>query len=409
MKFTEENYLSALSNLSKLIKSDFINEKQSRILSAMLAMGLGEGGVSFISQLTGLNYRTIVSGIKEIQEGSYQDSKERIRSTGGGRKKLIDRDPDILKNIEEILESNTYGDPEQVLTWTNLSLRDIKDEVKNRYGKIISKDTVSDCLEQLGYSKQGNKKNLQVGKQHPQRDEMFKYINDTVAKSISNGIPVLSIDTKKKELVGNFKNNGKEYRKKGDPRDVLDHDFPLEGGKVAPYGIYVLNDNVAFVNLGTSVDTSEFAVESIRRWWVHIGKPTFKLPSGLVLVADSGGSNGYRPRLWKYEIAKLSKEIGIPITVLHLPPGTSKWNKVEHRLFAYISKNWAGKPLINLVTIVNLISNTKTKTGLKVDCMIDYNQYERGIKISDELMDNISIEYHGSIQYLSYTISGFSI
>ena len=408
MRFSEENYINALSNLSKLVKSEFINEKQSRILCAMIAMGLGEGGVTFISELTGLNYRTIISGIKEIQDCSYQDSNERIRSFGGGRKKLIDKDPQILKNIEELLENNTYGNPEQVLVWTNLSLRDIEAAMKNKYGKIVSKDTISDCLEILGYSKQENKKNLQVGKQHPKRDEMFRYINDITAESICKGIPVLSIDTKKKELVGNFQNKGKEYRKKGDARKVLDHDFPLEDGKVAPYGIYVVNDNVAFVNLGTSVDTGEFAVESIRRWWLHIGMPTFNIPEKLVLIADSGGSNGHRPRLWKYEIAKLSEEIGIPITVVHLPPGTSKWNRVEHRLFAYISKNWAGKPLINLVTIVNLIANTKTKSGLKVDCMIDYNQYKRGIKISNELMDSINIKYHGPIHELGYTIYGFN-
>ena len=408
MKFSIDDYHNALFFLCTFFDKNLFNEKQKRIIAGILAMALGEGGVTYISNLTGLNYRTITSGIMDVKATNYQDSNNCIRNSGGGRKKLIEQDNELLSNIEEILDKNTYGDPEQLLTWTNLSLRKISDELKRIYNKTVSKDTVSDCLELLGYSKQANKKNLQVGKQHPKRDEMFSYINDNIKIYLSKGIPVLSIDTKKKELVGNFKNSGKEYRKKGDPREVIDHDFPLEGGKVAPYGIYVVNNNVAFVNLGTSIDTGEFAVESIRRWWYYIGKQTFSNTTMLVLIADSGGSNGHRPKLWKFEIARLSEEISIPIKVFHLPPGTSKWNKVEHRLFSYISKNWEGKPLIDIVTIVNLICNTTTKTGLKVDCMIDYNRYERGIKISDDIMSKIKIIFEGPINGFCYTISGFT-
>ena len=408
MKFSIDDYHNALFFLCTFFDKNLLNEKQKRIIAGILAMALGEGGVTYISNLTGLNYRTITSGIMDVKATNYQDSNNCIRNSGGGRKKLIEQDNELLSNIEEILDKNTYGDPEQLLTWTNLSLRKISDELKRIYNKTVSKDTVSDCLELLGYSKQANKKNLQVGKQHPKRDEMFSYINDNIKIYLSKGIPVLSIDTKKKELVGNFKNSGKEYRKKGDPREVIDHDFPLEGGKVAPYGIYVVNNNVAFVNLGTSIDTGEFAVESIRRWWYYIGKQTFSNTTMLVLIADSGGSNGHRPKLWKFEIARLSEEISIPIKVFHLPPGTSKWNKVEHRLFSYISKNWEGKPLIDIVTIVNLICNTTTKTGLKVDCMIDYNRYERGIKISDDIMSKIKIIFEGPINGFCYTISGFT-
>ena len=408
MKFSVDDYHYALSFFCTFFYKNLLNEKQKRIIAGIFAMALGEGGVKYISNLTGLNYRTIKSGIMDVKTLNYQDSNNCIRNSGGGRNKLIDKDKELLSNIEAILETNTYGDPEQLLTWTNLSLRKISDELKRIYNKTVSKDTVSDCLELLGYSKQANKKNLQVGKQHPKRDEMFCYINDNIKIYLSKGIPVLSIDTKKKELVGNFKNSGKEYRKKGDPREVIDHDFPLEGGKVAPYGIYVVNNNVAFVNLGTSIDTGEFAVESIRRWWYYIGKQTFSNTTMLVLIADSGGSNGHRPKLWKFEIARLSEEISIPIKVFHLPPGTSKWNKVEHRLFSYISKNWEGKPLIDIVTIVNLICNTTTKTGLKVDCMIDYNRYERGIKISDDIMSKIKIIFEGPINGFCYTISGFT-
>ena len=408
MKFSIDDYHNALFFLCTFFDKNLLNEKQKRIIAGILAMALGEGGVTYISNLTGLNYRTITSGIMDVKATNYQDSNNCIRNSGGGRKKLIEQDNELLSNIEEILDKNTYGDPEQLLTWTNLSLRKISDELKRIYNKTVSKDTVSDCLELLGYSKQANKKNLQVGKQHPKRDEMFSYINDNIKIYLSNGIPVLLIYTKKKELVGNFKNSEKEYRKKGDPREVIDHDFPLEGGKVAPYGIYVVNNNVAFVNLGTSIDTGEFAVESIRRWWYYIGKQTFSNTTMLVLIADSGGSNGHRPKLWKFEIARLSEEISIPIKVFHLPPGTSKWNKVEHRLFSYISKNWEGKPLIDIVTIVNLICNTTTKTGLKVDCMIDYNRYERGIKISDDIMSKIKIIFEGPINGFCYTISGFT-
>lgn len=249
---------------------------------------------------------------------------------------------------------------------------------------------------------------MQVGKEYPERDEIFRRINKAIEDFRNEGNPVLSTDTKKKELVGNFKNNGAEYRKEKDGRRVLDHDFPIpELDKVAPYGIYVVNDNTGFVNLGTDHDTGEFAVESIRRWWMHIGKENFGDSKKIMIVCDSGGSNGWRPRLWKYQLALLATEIDKEIHVYHMPPGTSKWNKVEHRLFCYISKNWEGKPLLDIKTIVSYISSTKTKTGLTVNCVVDTNKYECSIKISDEENETIDIERIEPYGDYAYIIRGF--
>ncbi len=396
--------LTEIGNVAPAI----LNERQQRLISGSIAKGYGYGGDKVVSEALGLDPRTVSAGRKAIESGRIDDIEvDRIRQAGAGRKQAKDIHPNLLKELEDIVSNNTYGDPEHVLFWTNLSLRDISEELGKR-GITAGKDVVSRALEELDYSKQTNQKHLQVGKAHPGRDEMFRFINEKANEFIKEGAPVISTDTKKKELIGNFKNNGQEYRKEKDPRKVLDHDFAIpELGKVAPYGVYVLNDNTGFVNLGTDHDTGEFAVESIRRWIWHIGKVSFPDMSKILIVCDCGGSNGWRTRLWKYQLAMLAEETGLELHICHMPPGTSKWNKVEHRLFCYISKNWAGKPLIDIKTAVNYITNTTTRSGLVVSCEVDYNQYEKAIKISDEQIETIDIERVGPYGEYAYIIRGF--
>ena len=396
--------LTELGNVAPTI----LNERQQRIISGCIAKGYGYGGDKIVSAAFGLDPRTVSSGRKAIEAGKIDDIEEdRIRQVGGGRKQAKELQPRLLENIEDIIRNNTYGDPEQVLFWTSLSLRDISEELGKR-GFDAGKDVVSRSLEELGYSKQTNQKHIQVGKAHPGRDEMFRFINEKAEAFIKDGEPVISTDTKKKELIGNFKNNGQEYRKENDPRRVLDHDFAIpELGKVAPYGVYVLNDNTGFINLGTDHDTGEFAVESIRRWIWHVGTINFPDMNKILIVCDSGGSNGWRQRLWKYQLALLAEETGLELHVCHMPPGTSKWNKIEHRMFCYISKNWAGKPLLDIQTVVNYITNTKTKDGLIVNCEVDYNQYEKAIKISDDQIETIDLERVGPYGDYAYIIRGF--
>ena len=286
-------------------------------------------------------------------------------------------------------------------------MRDIAEKL-GEFGYKTSYVTVGKILEELGYSKQQNQKMNQIGEPHPNRDNQFRFIEAQVSENINNGVPTISIDCKKKENIGNFKNSGKEYRKKGDPRKTLDHDFQIkELGHVAPYGVYVMNDNTGFINLGTSSDTSEFAVESIYRWWYSAGAKNFPDAKKLYITCDGGGSNGCRVRLWKYKLAELAEKTGLDIHVSHFPPGTSKWNKIEHRMFCYITKSWEGKPLIDIQTVVNLITGTRTKAGLKVNCVVDENIYERGIKVSDEEMASIDITPIGEFAQWNYAIHGF--
>ena len=317
---------------------------------------------------------------------------QRIRKPGAGRKSAALKNPGLYEKIEEIVSGHTYGSAVNVLLWTTLSLRKIALELE-KYGYDVSQNIVSRALDDLGYSKQLNQKNLQAGEAHPDRDSQFGYINEKARSFIDGGDPVISIDTKKKEFIGNFRNNGQEYRKKKNPRNVLDHDFELPDlGKVSPYGVYVLNDNTAFVNLGTDHDTSEFAAESVCRWWFSIGKHTFPDSKRIYINADGGGSNRYRGYLWKYELQQIADLTGLEIHMSHFPPGTSKWNKVEHRLFCYITKNWQGKPLVDVETVVNLISSTTTRNGLKVNCVVDTNKYELKKQISNEMIGTINIE-----------------
>ncbi len=401
----QQRLANAITEVCSIINI-VLDEHQRRLICGSLAKGYGYGGAKYIASLSKIDQRTVSAGISELESQGFSKAidKARVRKKGGGRKSTVVNEPKLLSTVTEIIEGSTYGDPERILLWTNLSLRNISEELKKR-SIIAGKDVVSRALGQLGYSKRTNQKLIQVGPQHPGRDEIFAFINDQAKLFINEGNPVLSVDTKKKELIGNFINNGVEYRPKHNPRPVNDHDFGLE--KVAPYGIFVENDNTAFVNLGTDHDTSEFAVESIRRWWNHVGKINFPNTKKILITCDGGGSNGWRVRLWKYQIALLAEELGIEIHVCHFPSGTSKWNKVEHRLFCYITKNWEGKPLIDIQTVVKLISNTTTKGGLKVECVEDVNKYEKGVKISNEEMQTIDIEKVGPYGGFSYIIRGF--
>lgn len=387
-----------------------LNERQSRLVAAKFAIGYGHGGIVKVSKASGLSRKTIEKGVRELRDSPSCQGlpEERSRHPGGGRKKEKDKHPELLEILQKILDGNTYGDPMRVLFHTSVSTYKAAEMINKQYGISVSEDTVSRLMEELGYSKQLNQKTMQLGEGHPDRDMQFEFINRLARKFMDGGMPVISVDCKKKENIGNFKNCGKEYRPIKDPRKVLDHDFPVpELGKVAPYGIYTLNDNTGFINLGTSKDTAEFAVQSIRCWWGHIGQKRFPNAKQLYITCDGGGSNGSRVRLWKHELAIFSEETGLDIYVSHFPPGTSKWNKVEHRLFCYISKNWSGKPLVDIETVVKLIGSTTTKTGLKVSCEVDDHVYESSIKISDEEFEKIDIEKSGICGTWNYCIKGF--
>jgi len=390
--------------MEEIIKSmlPFLDEKQKRLLLGSCAKTIGHGGVKKVCEISGCSKHTIIRGKRELETACSED--KRIRISGGGRKKAEEHYPDLPAWIEEIVADSTYGNPENPLTWTTKSLRKIQDLILGNHSIYVAVNVIIRHLKELGYSLQGNQKMLQVGAEHPDRNAQFEYINEKTKDFISDGQPVISVDTKKKENIGNFKNNGQEYRKNKDPRKVLDHDFPIEDlGKVAPYGVYVLNDNTAFVNLGKSHDTSEFAVESISKWWETIGKNTFAAANKLYINCDCGGSNGNRVRLWKYQLQQFSNRTGLEVHISHFPPGTSKWNKIEHRLFCYVSKNWAGKPLVDIETVVNLISNTTTKTGLSVICESDDNEYPLAKKVSDKDFESIIISRippHGEWNYI---------
>lgn len=369
-----------------------LDERQRRIYLASEALSYGRGGITRVSEISGVTPNTIRHGICEIKGKEPLEATSRLRAPGGGRKKLEESMPELNNHILQIIDGSTYGNPEKVLSYTTMSLRTIQEKLAENFNEMISFRSIGTILEKLGYSKQANQKMLQVGEPHPDRNQQFEFINSKAGYFLGQGLPVISVDTKKKENIGNFKNNGQEYRKSGDPRKVLDHDFPIpELGKVAPYGVYVLNDNTGFVNLGTDHDTAEFAVESIFRWWTTIGKNTFPHADKIYINCDNGGSNGSRLHLWKYGLQQFANITGLEIHVSHFPPGTSKWNKIEHRLFCYITRSWQGKPLIDIETVVQLISNTTTSKGLKVICQVDNNKYELSRKVSDEDFENINI------------------
>ena len=366
-----------------------LDERQWRLYLANEAISAGYGGVSKVSRISGVSRTTITKGIAELKNGVTLDG--RVRKCGGGRNYIEKKYPDIQERIRKIIDGTTYGDPERILSYTTDSLRKIAKELKKQ-NINVSHETVGKILEAMDYSKQANQKMLQVGEPHPDRNAQFEHINATATKYIEAGDPVISVDTKKKENIGNFKNNGLEYRPKKDPRKVLDHDFPIEElGKIAPYGIYDIGNNAGFVNVGTSRDTSEFAGESISRWWGIVGKHTYPNISRIYINCDCGGSNNYKWRMWKYQLQQFADRTGLEVEVSHFPPGTSKWNKIEHRLFCYITKNWQGKPLVDVQTAINLIGSTTTTTGLKVICIKDDTQYELGKKVTDDEFAAISL------------------
>ena len=384
---------------------EFLNEKERRLFLAEISIQFGYGAGMALSKQTGVSYSTIRRGMKELFSGETAEDG-RVRRRGAGRKTAEEIYPDIIGVTKEILDDETYGSPEGG-KWRSRSLRNITKELAEK-GIIIEKSTTQRIVKELGYNRQQNRKMEQVGEAVPDRDEQFEFLRSQKDEAMQEGTPVISVDTKKKENLGNFKNNGTEYRPSGSPRRVCDHDFFIpELGKVAPYGVYVLNDNTAFVNLGTSADTGAFSAESVRRWWYAIGRENFGYAKRIVITADCGGSNGYRNRLWKLSLAALADEIGKEIEVIHYPPGTSKYNKVEHRLFCYITEHWQGKPLINVQTVVNLIRSTTTETGLRVACALDKNIYETGIKVTNAEFNAIDIEYIGPHYGWSYIIRGF--
>ena len=378
-----------------------LNERSRRIWSAAEARSLGYGGQILVAQATGIHKNTILAGVREIEEGHNVCNLGRIREVGGGRRTNIQKDNSLQSDIANIVESSTRGDPESALLWSSKSTRKIAAEL-NKKTLRISHSLVCTILNKMGFSLQGNRK-VQEGSNHPDRDGQFNFINAKVKEFQNRNQPVISVDTKKKELIGNFKNNGKEYCKKGSPKEVNVYDFvDKEKGKASPYGVYDLSKNNGWVSVGISSDTAKFAVNSIRNWWFEMGIKSYPDANEIYINADGGGSNGSRVRMWKTELQKLVNEIGRTIHISHFPPGTSKWNKIEHKMFCFISKNWRGKPLIDTATIVQLIANTTTKKGLVINAKLDKNHYLKGIKISDKELRKVNMKkdvFHGEWNY----------
>ena len=378
----------------------WLDERARRLLAAAESQAIEPGGISAVSRATGVSRRVIRQGMAELKQSAAL-APGRIRRAGGGRKKAVHRDPSFKTDLEKLLESTTRGDPEAPLRWTCKSVRKLTAELQRLHHRV-SHQVVADLLHDLGYSLQANRKTKE-GANHPDRNAQFEHLNAKVKWCLSRKEPVISVDTKKKEPVGDFKNGGRELRPKGEPEKVRVHDFiDPELGRATPYGIYDLARNSGWVSVGVDHDTAEFAVETIRRWWRSMGQQTYPHAKRLLITADSGGSNGSRLRLWKWELQKLADETGLRIAVCHFPPGTSKWNKIEHRLFSFITQNWRGKPLISLQTIVSLIAATTTATGLRVHSELDTASYESGIKVSDQEIAQLKLRcdrFHGDWNY----------
>jgi hypothetical protein len=397
--FQRQEKISQIQKRYKILIAH-LSEKGKRIWAASEAAAIGHGGVSIVCEATGISRVTISKGKKEIADGSATESV-RIRKKGGGRKRVEDNSPEIIKELDIMIDPFTRGDPESPLRWTCKSTYNLAEALQNK-GYSVSQKSVYTLMQKMGYSMQSNSKKKE-GKQHPDRDAQFRFISKIVNDFQRKGYPVISVDAKKKENIGEYKNNGKEWEKKRQPTAVNTYDFPdKEKGKACPYGVFDMARNEGWVNVGVSKDTAEFAVESIRRWWFGMG--CFRHPDVpcLLITADGGGSNGYRVRLWKREIQKFADETAMSVYVGHFPPGTSKWNKIEHQMFSFVSKNWRGRPLDSIGTIVNLISNTTTKSGLTIKAEVDENSYERGIKVSDEEMKSLNIDmnnFHGEWNY----------
>jgi transposase len=376
-----------------------LNERQRRIVAASEAKACGRGGISVLSRVTGLSRQTIYHGMNDLQSEVITD---RIRSPGAGRKRVTECFPELERSIESIIESEVRGDPESFIRWTCKSVRNLESELRKQRIKI-SYRSIANVLHELGYSLQSNRKRS-VGKaDHPDRDEQFRHINRECKRFIGCNDPVISVDTKKKELIGKYRNNGQEWTEKGKPTEVLTHDFPdPKVPKAVPYGVYDLASNTGWVNVGIDGDTAEFAVESIRQWWIRMGRKRYPKTRNLLICADSGWSSAYRSHLWKRELQLLCDRYKMSVSVCHFPPGTSKWNKIEHRLFSFISVNWRGRPLVDYQTVVNLIASTTTRAGLSIKARLDKKKYSRGIKISLAEMKSLKIipaPFHGEWNY----------
>ncbi len=378
-----------------------LDERTRRLVAAAEAEAIGFGGVTAVAQASGLSRGTVIRGMAELKVAPKPARGQRIRRRGAGRKRTIDQDATLKRDLESLVEPVTRGDPESPLRWTCKSVRQLAAELK-RMKHQTSHRMVAELLHEMDYSLQANRKTLE-GSTHPDRDAQFHHISDKSREFQAGRQPVISVDTKKKELVGDFKNNGRELRPKGDPEKVRVHDFVIpELGRAAPYGVYDVTQNAGWVSVGVDHDTAAFAAQSIRRWWESMGAKAYPEARRLLITADSGGSNGARVRLWKVELQNLADETGLEISVCHLPPGTSKWNKIEHRLFSFISQNWRGKPLVSHQVIVNLIAATTTKTGLRVRAEIDPGKYPKGVKVSDKQVAAIRLErdqFHGEWNY----------
>jgi hypothetical protein len=400
-----------MSTTVEILKKKFealrplLNERALRRWAAVEAQALGWGGVTRVAEATGLTRATIQAGMAELQGKQPAAEQERlvgrVRRPGAGRKRLEDQAPGLLRDLEALVEPATRGDPQSPLRWTCKSTQKLADALKEK-GYQISERKVAALLTGLDYSLQANRKVLE-GTQHPDRNTQFEYINEQVKAFQARQQPIISVDTKKKELVGDFKNSGREWQPTGQPEKVRVYDFmDKDLGKAIPYGVYDVTHNEGWVSVGVDHDTAEFAVASIKRWWYHMGCVVYPKAEELLIIADGGGSNGSRTRLWKRELQQLANDAGLKVTVCHFPPGTSKWNKIEHRMFAYITQNWRGRPLLTHEVIVNLIGSTTTRRGLRIKAELDTNTYEKGIKVSEKEMEGINLtryEFHGEWNY----------
>ncbi len=382
-----------------------LDERTRRLWAAVEARAIGRGGIVCVAEATGLSRVTIRAGVRELDTRSPADASrattKRVRRPGGGRRAVIAHDPRLLGALETLVDPVTRGDPMSPLRWTCKSAARLATELHTQ-GHAVSARTVTRLLHALGYSLQSNRKTLEGG-QHPDRDAQFQYINRRVKAFQKQGQPVISVDTKKKELVGRFRNGGQEWRPQGQPEPVKVHDFPdAELGKVIPYGVYDMATNTGWVSVGVDHDTAAFAVETVRRWWRHMGSLTYPQATRLLVTADGGGSNGRRSRLWKVELQRFAEESGLQISVCHFPPGTSKWNKIEHRMFCSITENWRGRPLVSRAVVVHLIGHTTTHTGLAIRSELDENSYPTGRKVTDQQMESLAIKrekFHGEWNY----------
>ena len=379
-----------------------LDEKGRRLWAAAEAISYGRGGIVLIHKATGMSISTIHRGINEINDSSAP-ANGRVRHVGGGRRSITKSNRGLRKALISLVEPTAKGDPMVSLKWTAKSTRNIADALAKK-GYAASHATIGSMLHQLGYSLQANKKSIERAS-HVDRDSQFRNINDSIMAVQKRGQPTISVDTKKKENIGNYKNEGKEFCKKGKPTEVEDHDFPDKRlGKVIPYGVYDIGKNKGWVSVGVSSDTAEFAVNSIRTWWYKMGSESYPGATELLVTADCGGSNSYRARMWKFELQQLADELDMIIHVHHFPPGTSKWNKIEHKLFSYISKNWRGQPLLTRETVVNLIANTSTRKGLKVMAVLDENEYELGREVSESALKEVRIHHHSFHPEWNYSI-----